>query len=85
MSKSTPPGWQTAAQEESCCDQYRYRKLSAYYNEESGVDDTNANKGIFYKYPVDGTNQMLKVSAGKEAATPGTVSPTGSSQNGTSS
>ena len=45
----------------------------AYYNEESGVDDTNANKGIFYKYPVDGTNQMQKVSAGKEAATPGTV------------
>ena len=27
----------------------------AYYNEESGVDDTNADKGIFYKYPVDGT------------------------------
>ena len=27
----------------------------AYYNEESGTDDTNANKGIFYKYPIDGT------------------------------
>ena len=47
----------------------------AYYNEESGVDDTNPDKGIFYKYPVDGTNQMLKISAGKEAATPGAVSP----------
>lgn len=46
----------------------------AYYNEESGVDDTNADKGIFYKYPVDGTNQMVKMSAGKEAATPGKVS-----------
>ena len=32
----------------------------AYYNEESGVDDTSANKGIIYKYPVDGTNQMAQ-------------------------
>ena len=47
----------------------------AYYNEESGVDDTNPDKGIFYKYPVDGSNVMVKMSAGKEAATPGTVSP----------
>ena len=47
----------------------------AYYNEETGVDDTNPNKGILYKYPVDGTNQMQKISAGKEAATPGTVMP----------
>ncbi|MCQ6274753.1 lamin tail domain-containing protein [Bacillus sp. V3B] len=45
----------------------------AYYNEESGVDDTSADKGIIYKYPIDGTNQMDKISAGKEAATPGTV------------
>ena len=47
----------------------------AYYNEESGVDDTNPDKGIFYKYPVDGSNVMLKLSAGKEPATPGTISP----------
>lgn len=47
----------------------------AYYNDESGVDDTVANKGIFYKYPVDGSNVMVKYSAGKEAATPGTISP----------
>ena len=30
-------------------------------------------KGFFINIPVDGTNQMQKVSAGKEAATPGAV------------
>lgn len=45
----------------------------AYYNEESGADDTRANKGIIYQYPIDGTRMMKKVSAGKIKATPGKV------------
>ncbi len=47
----------------------------AYYNDEPGIDDVEPNKGIFYKYPINGSNVMMKISAGKEAATPGTVSP----------
>jgi hypothetical protein len=47
----------------------------AFYIDESGVDDTNSDKSIFYKYPVDGRNVMVKISAGKERALPGTVSP----------
>jgi len=35
--------------------------------------ETQPNKGIFYSYPVDGTNRMVKDSAGTEAATPGTT------------
>ncbi|WP_309121453.1 lamin tail domain-containing protein [Paenibacillus sp.] len=35
--------------------------------------ETQPNKGIFYRYPVDATNRMVKYSAGTEAATPGTV------------
>ena len=47
----------------------------AYYYDESGVDDTIADKGIVCKDPVDGTNRMKKISGGKEAATPGAVLP----------
>ncbi|WP_158299424.1 lamin tail domain-containing protein [Paenibacillus antri] len=36
--------------------------------------ETQPNKGIFYGYPIDGTNRMVKTSAGTEAATPGAVS-----------
>ncbi|HWO95043.1 MAG TPA: lamin tail domain-containing protein [Bacillus sp. (in: firmicutes)] len=45
----------------------------AYYNEQTGIDDTNPDKGITYRYPVDGSTRMIKVSAGKNAATPGAV------------
>ncbi|MGG0855789.1 metallophosphoesterase [Metabacillus fastidiosus] len=48
---------------------------AAYYFDEAGVDDTHANKGIEYKYPADHSNQMVKISAGTKAATPGTVDP----------
>ncbi|TCM97883.1 fibronectin type III domain protein [Paenibacillus sp. BK033] len=37
---------------------------------------TVANKGIFYQYPVDGTNKMKLVNAGVNAATPGNVEAT---------
>ena len=46
----------------------------AYYNKKAGTDDTHANKGILYKYPIDGSHFMKKVSAGKKKATPGAVS-----------
>ncbi|GAE94539.1 hypothetical protein JCM21714_3701 [Gracilibacillus boraciitolerans JCM 21714] len=50
------------------------RELSiAYYNDVETQDDTHADKGILYKYPVDGSNMMEKVSAGLTAATPGSV------------
>ncbi|WP_084552346.1 lamin tail domain-containing protein [Bacillus cihuensis] len=45
----------------------------AYYNEVTGIDDTYPDKGITYRYPVDGSNKMIKISAGKNAATPGKV------------
>ncbi|MDL4842672.1 lamin tail domain-containing protein [Aquibacillus rhizosphaerae] len=45
----------------------------AYYNDVENIDDTQPNKGIVYKYPTDGTNQMEKVSAGITNATPGSV------------
>ncbi|MCM3766380.1 lamin tail domain-containing protein [Neobacillus niacini] len=45
----------------------------AYYNEESNVLDTKPDKGIFYKYPLDGSTKMVKISAGVKAATPGVV------------
>ncbi len=47
--------------------------VSATYN--NGRSDVTENMGIFYQYPQDGTNQMVKVSAGEEPATPGTVEP----------
>jgi hypothetical protein len=43
----------------------------AYYNDESNVDDTYADKGIQYKYPTDKSTKMEKVMI--EAATPGSV------------
>ena len=37
------------------------------------VDDTVADKGIFYRFPTDGSNQLTKISAGVLNATPGSV------------
>lgn len=45
----------------------------ASYNTDVNVDDTVADKGIFYRYPVDGTLDSLKISAGDWNATPGSV------------
>lgn len=45
----------------------------AYYNEVTGQDDTVENKGILYKYPEDGSTQSVKISAGVNQATPGSV------------
>ncbi|WP_368658136.1 lamin tail domain-containing protein [Metabacillus halosaccharovorans] len=45
----------------------------SYYNDVVNVDDTVPDKGILYKYPEDGSTQAIKVSAGVEAATPGSV------------
>jgi hypothetical protein len=44
---------------------------SAYYV----AGDAKANKGILYKYPVDGKTTLTKYSAGLVAATPGTLEP----------
>jgi Calcineurin-like phosphoesterase/Lamin Tail Domain/LPXTG cell wall anchor motif len=48
----------------------------SYYFDEANVDDTQANKGIVYKYPVDGSTKLIKVSPGLTAATPGAVDAT---------
>lgn len=45
----------------------------AYYNDVETIDDTQADKGIVYKYPVDGSNVMEKISAGLMPATPGNI------------
>jgi hypothetical protein len=45
----------------------------SYYNDVANVDDTVPDKGILYKYPEDGSTQAIKVSAGLENATPGSV------------
>ncbi|WP_141433214.1 lamin tail domain-containing protein [Bacillus sp. 03113] len=45
----------------------------AYYFDEANVDDTQANKGIVYKYPVDGSTKSKKISAGLKDATPGAI------------
>ena len=45
----------------------------SYYFDEANVDDTNPNKGILYKYPVDGSTKLIKVNPGLNNATPGTV------------
>lgn len=45
----------------------------AYYNEESNVDDTYADKGIQYRYPTDKSKKMYKLTI--EPATPGSVRP----------
>ncbi|UKS26587.1 S-layer homology domain-containing protein [Paenibacillus sp. HWE-109] len=42
---------------------------SAYYI----AGDAKPNKGVFYKYPLDGTSTMVKYSSAVAAATPGTV------------
>lgn len=45
--------------------------VRALYNENGR--ETVQGMGIFYQYPVDGSDQMLKVSSGIRPATPGTV------------
>ncbi len=47
----------------------------ATYFDEVGRDDTIPDKGILYKYPVDGSIEMKKISAGDVDATPGSVLP----------
>lgn len=43
------------------------------YYDEVNVDDTIADKGIFYRFPTDGSKQLTKISAGILDATPGSV------------
>ncbi|QFT88014.1 Calcineurin-like phosphoesterase [Bacillus sp. THAF10] len=45
----------------------------AYYNDVTNVKDTASDKAILYKYPTDGSTQMLKISAAEKAASPGAV------------
>lgn len=45
----------------------------SYYFDEANVDDTQPNKGILYKYPLDGSTKLIKVSPGVQDATPGAV------------
>ncbi|MGO4107875.1 S-layer homology domain-containing protein [Paenibacillus sp. YAF4_2] len=45
---------------------------ATYYDTDA---ETVANKGIFYKYSQAGSTQMIKYSAGLEAATPGSIAP----------
>jgi len=47
----------------------------ATYNEVADVKDTAANMGINYKYPLDGSTNMLKLNAGSVFGTPGSVTP----------
>lgn len=49
--------------------------VSSYYNDQPNVKDPAADKGILYTFPTNGTHEMVKFSAGTEAATPGTVYP----------
>jgi len=46
---------------------------SAHYFDEVNVDDTKPDKGIFYRYPTDGSIQSQKISGGQLPATPGEV------------
>lgn len=48
---------------------------TASYYDEVNVDDTIADKGIFYRFPTDGGKELTKISAGKLDATPGSVMP----------
>ncbi|MYL60891.1 hypothetical protein GLW20_25635, partial [Virgibacillus halodenitrificans] len=48
-----------------------YEIVKATYND--GVDDTQPDKGIFYKYPEDETNVMEQTGAGVEQANPGSI------------
>ena len=45
----------------------------AFYNDQPNVDDSVANKGILYRFPLDGSIDMNKVSSATDKATPGTV------------
>ena len=45
----------------------------AFYNDQPNVDDSAANKGIFYRFPLNGSIDMNKVSSTTYKATPGTV------------
>ncbi|QHA90718.1 metallophosphoesterase [Bacillus sp. N1-1] len=45
------------------------------YNDQVGIDDTAANKGILYTYPTDGTQILKKISSATEPASPGDVLP----------
>ena len=45
----------------------------ASYNTDVNIKDVFADKGIFYRYPVDGTLDSMKISAGDWNATPGSV------------
>lgn len=45
---------------------------AAYYDGSTGV--VAANKGIFYKYPINGSTEMIMTGGGVLAATPGQVS-----------
>lgn len=45
--------------------------VEAAYNR--GSSDVAANRGIVYHFPIDGTNRMVKISGGVEAASPGSV------------
>ena len=52
-----------------------YEISAASYFDEVGVDDTAPDKGIFYKYPIDGSIKLKKISGGTLKATPGSVMP----------
>lgn len=47
--------------------------VEAAYND--GFHDVASNKGIFYKYPSDGSGKMVKIGSKTDQATPGTVAP----------
>ncbi|WP_409344764.1 lamin tail domain-containing protein [Paenibacillus sp. MBLB4367] len=49
------------------------KELSKGFYWDEKIDDTKENKGILYKYPVDGTNNLIKISSGTQPATPGSV------------
>lgn len=48
--------------------------VSASYNDGS-ASDVRPDMGIFYHFPIDDSNQMIKISAGERPATPGSVQP----------
>lgn len=50
-----------------------YELVQASYN--VGVKDTAPDKGIFYKYPEDGSTTMQLIGSATDPATPGSVSP----------
>ncbi|WP_242144442.1 MULTISPECIES: lamin tail domain-containing protein [unclassified Bacillus cereus group] len=46
---------------------------SAYYNEQTTPNDVKANKGILYRYPLDGSQVMQKISSAEHPASPGSI------------